>query len=339
MSSKSNSGNQTGRFVFVSGINYGREVFLGRTIDEPFNNTLSIEGKCISMTPQGFMVVRPFVTMCTFPTNSPGCQIQHINNPEAIAEATSIFNMTLSTISRASYPLTWRWIESSIQSAATSFNGSSGFGNAFNFNGGRAAFGKYAYTPYNNAFTGFYDGFATSAEQFRRALFASPQVNSTRELDKLTELEGDLTIEVGKTTNQMAVKFNQIVSRNNELTHYFESMQGFNYPFATSHPMTGWCYLVNRLQIAKNWARRNGKTPLVREINVLNKEAIQGMNEIILEHCSALDTLIAETCTQYGIAFEYFGEMSPFASYTAPYSGTIESPEYSGASGYATTAT
>jgi len=340
MSTKNHMGTQTGKFVFVSGINGGREVFFGRPIDEPYNDAMTIEGKSASFTPQGFLVVRPFVTLCSFPIKNPGCQIQHITNAEAINEINNLFNLSVTTISRANYPLTYRWIETAIYSFSNpnnfGFNGynhNPGFNPSFNRNGAYG-FGR-GYNAYNNPFSSFYEGFTNSAEQFRRALFQSPQVTSTRELDKLTELEGDLTIEVGKITNQMAVKFNQLISRNNELTHYFESIQGFNIPLPTTNTVGGWCYLMNRLQISKNWARKNGKTPLVREINTLTKDGINGLNEIILEHCSSLDTLITETFSQYGITFEIYGDMSPFSSYTTPFSGTMENFDFANTPTYA----
>jgi hypothetical protein len=324
MTTKSNIGSHTGKYVFVSGINGGREVFFGRPIDEPYGDHITVEGKSISFTPQGFMVVRPFVTLCNFPTKNPNCQVQQITNQEAINEANNLFNLSVTTITRANYPLTYRWVETAIFNFANNTN--------FNYVGGtnyNRSFFNRNYSAYsNNPFTSFYEGFTNSAEQFRRALFQSPQVTSTRELDKLTELEGDLTIEVGKITNQVAVKFNQLISRNTELTNYFDSIHGFSIPFPTTSTVGGWCYLMNRLQVAKNWARRNGKTPLVREINALTKDGINGLNEIILEHCSTLDTLITETFSQYGINFEIYGDLTPFTNYTAPFSGTVENYDY-----------
>ena len=335
MTTKTGLATQTSKPVLVSGIHGGREVFLGRPIDESYGDTLTIEGKSVCLTPQGTMVVRPFVTLCTFPTNNPNCSIQQITHPEASHEATGICNLSLTTISRTSYPLMYRWIEAAVCGTTTPgtwpTNGHSPYGMT------RAGTTRTGYNAWNNPFSSFYEGFATSAEQFRRALFQSPQVTSTRELDKLTEIEGNLTIEVGKITNQIAIKFNQMVSRASDLSRYFEAIQGPTIAWPVTTTVGGWCYLMNRLQMAKNWARKTGKTPMVREINALTKEGITSLNEVILEHCSTLDTLITETCTQYGIQMEMFGEMSPFASYTTPYSGTAESfdataaPTYAGA--------
>lgn len=314
---KTNVKGYAGKFVFVSGIAGGREVFLGRAIDEPFSEQISLEGKPISYTPQGVMIVRPFTTVVTFPVKDPNFQIQYINNPTVIDEINNIFNSSLTQISRANYPLTFRWIEASIrQNAPALFNGYGGANRYNHFN--QATYGNA------NAFYSFYSGFATSAEQFRRALFQSPQVNTTKELDKITELEGDLTIEIGKVTNEIAVKFNHLINRDGELINYFEWIQGYTTPILPTNLIGGWAYLINRLQVAKNWARRNGKTPLVREINNLMKEGINRLNEAILDHCSSLDTLITETCNQYGIQFELYGEMSPFMNYTGPFASSFE---------------
>jgi hypothetical protein len=310
-----------GKFIFVSGLAGGREVFLGRAIDEPFSDQISIEGKPIAFTPQGYLVIRPFTTVVSFPIKDPNYQIQFITNQDAIEEINNIFRTSINTLSRTNFPLTYRWIESAIRRDGFFNNYTNGTintftnrANGFNTNG----FG------FNNPFNSFFNGFVISAEQFRRALFTSPQVNTTKEMDKITELEGDMTIEIGKITNEIAVKFNHLINRENELTHYFEWIQGFNMPYAPTNQIGGWFYLINRIHIAKHWARRNGKTSLVREFNTLTKEGINRLNETILDHCSSLDTLVTETCTQYGIQFEIYGDMSPFTSYTTPYTGSFE---------------
>lgn len=321
-----NANKFAGKYVFVSGFAGGREVFLGRAIDEPFSDQIQLEGKPIAFTQQGFMVIRPFATTMSFPMKDPNFQIQFVTNQDAIGEITNIFKSSVNTLNRTSFPMTYRWIQSAIRTESYNtfgnFNQTNGFFANFNNNANSYGF------SFNNPFNAFFKGFANSAEQFRRALFTSPQVNTTKEMDKITELEGDLTIEIGKVTNEVAVKFNHMINRENELTSYFEWFQGFNMPINAGNQIGGWSYLMNRLQIAKNWARRNGKTPMVREINNLMKEGINKLNETILDHCSSLDTLITETCTQYGIQFELFGEMSPFANYTAPFSGSTDSYQF-----------
>jgi hypothetical protein len=319
-----NANTYAGKFVFVSGFASGREVFLGRAIDEPFSDQIQLEGKPIALTQQGFMVIRPFTTIMTFPLKDPNYQVQFLTNQGAIEEVTNIYKSSISTLSRMNFPLTYRWIESAVLSE--------NYAGANPALAAQASYGQVNGNGFavNNPFNAFYNGFANSAEQFRRALFTSPQVNTTKEMDKITELDGDLTIEIGKVTNEIAVKFNHLVSREAELTNYFEWTQNFNMPINLNQ-IGGWSYLINRLQIAKNWARRCGKTPLVREINTLTKEGISKLNETIMDHCAALDTLITETCTQYGIQFETFGEMAPFANYTAPYAGNLETYQFESA--------
>ncbi|TDJ65840.1 MAG: hypothetical protein E2O39_17455 [Planctomycetota bacterium] len=304
----------TGNLFFVSGLSNGREVFLGKAIDEPFEDMLTLEGKTIGFTPQGIMVVRPFTTLVSFPWRDPNTPIQQLTDAGAIHEAQALMGAALSQIQRTTHPLIWRWVESAVRREL-----------APGVPGGIPPM-RSGLTP-ANPFQTFYEGFKSSAEQFRRALFLSPQVTTTRELDKLTALDGDLVIEIGKVTNQIAVSFNQVVARENELKVYLDTLQGGTLGMPPTGLVGGWVFLVNRLQMAKNWARRYGKTPFVREINDIIKNGITGLNEIILEHCSALDTLIAETFSQYGITYELHGEISPFASYTLPHAGAVDSIE------------
>lgn len=326
-----NTNTYTGKFIFVSGLSGGREVFLGRAIDEPFNEQLTIEGKPITFGANGHLIIRPFVTRTNFATGDPNFQIQVITSPEVTKEITGIFNNSINTITRWNHPLTYRWIESSMCTTtwSTGFNTPAGFNS-------RTSFGWNTFQPQNNPFTTFFFGFQNSVEQFRRALFTSPQVNTTTEMDKVTELEGNLAIGFGKVTNEIATKFNALAGRETELTNYFEWVQAHNMPYTTTtNFMTGWTFLNHRLQIAKSWAKRNGKAPFVREINNLYKEAIKTLNEIVLDHCSTLDTLITETCSQYGIPFEVFGEMSPFGEFGTTYTGKPESYSHETATGQA----
>jgi|GEM_PF-2433594 len=329
MTPNTNTNTYSGKFIFVSGIAGGREVFLGRAIDEPFNEQITIEGKPITIGAQGYFFARPFVTRSNFAINNPNFQIQVITDQEVINELTTIFNNTTTNITRFNFPLTYRWIESaSYTTNFGTFNGNYGF-NQFRTSGFN---NNYRFTP-NTPFAGYFTSFLNSAEQFRRALFASPQVNSTTEMDKITELEGNLAIGFGKITNEAAIKFNSIITRETELTKYFEYVQAFNTPFTTTSYLTGWFYMDYRMQLAKSWARKHGKAPLVREINAFYRESIKALTDIILDHCSTLDTLITESCSQYGIPFELFGEMSPFIDYNQYFAATNENFNYETAAG------
>jgi hypothetical protein len=298
----------TGRLFFVSGITGGGEVFLGRALDEPQEEHLTLEGRSIHRGPEGTLVARPFNTIVRVFLLDSSYSVQLIAKPEVEEEAQRLLASPESGIARITHPYVYRWIEASFQEESIMSDV---------IQPKRADAPTAGGIGLSNPFFGFYEGFLTTAEQFRRILFHSRQVDSSRELDKVTELEGDLTIEIGKVTNQIAVRLNQIVAREPELSKFFEAFQGTGLSGTMGkNSMAGWLYLMNRLQVAKNWGRRQGKAPLVREVNGLVKDGIFGLNEIILDHCASLDTLITETFAQYGISFEIHGDLSAFAGYT-----------------------
>jgi len=306
------------KVFLVSGLSGGREVFLGKAIDEPNEESLTLEGKIISFAPQGFLIARPFHTTATFHLKDAQYCIQHISHPKANEEAIQILNLSIANLSRFAFPLVYRWIESSCTSIL-----------AFHpiaHTNGIPITAPIGVNPaervglgYVHPFHSLYQGFLSTAEQFRRALFHSRQVSSTRELDRLAELEGNLAIEIGKVANQIAVKFHQLATKENELFEYLETYQGLEPVLGhVRHSMAGWLFLFERLHSAKAWARRAGMVALVRDINTLIKDGIFGLNEVILDHCNTLDTLIAETFSQYGISYEIHGELSPFTSFSPP---------------------
>ena len=326
-----------GKYFFVSGISGGSEVFVGKAIDEPFEERLTLEGRSINFSPNGTMVVRPFNTTTTFFLLDPNFSVQHVSDQAVHQEFVHLLGHSVTHLTRSNYPFLFRWVETAVHPVHADFSafqhspqfsgfspftgGFPGFQNGFNpyFQqfGFQSLYGQFAQHGFFNPFHGFFQGFVLTAEHFRRALFQSPQVTSTKELDKVTELEGDLTIEVGKLTNQVASKFNQFVSREPELANFFGAYDGPTSPLhATAHHMAGWSFLMNRVHFAKNWARRHGKTQLVREFHNLVKDSINGVNQVILEHCSSLDTLISEAFAQYGISYELFGEVSSLTHFT-----------------------
>ncbi len=307
------------KVFLVSGLSGGHEVFLGKAIDEPYEERLTLEGKVISFAPQGFLVARPFHTTVTFHLKDTHQSIQHISHPKANEEAIQILNHSITNLSRFAFPLVHRWVESACTSIfafhpASHTNGFPGTPTVGQHPTERFGHGL----GYVHPFHGLHQGFLNTAEQLRRALFQERQVNSTRELDRLAELEGNLAIEIGKVGNQLAVKFHQLSAKENELFQYLETYQGFE-PFLghVRHSMAGWLFLFERLHSAKAWARRAGSVALVRDLNALIKDGIFGLNEVILDHCNTLDTLIAETFSQYGISYEIHGELSPFTSFSS----------------------
>ena len=111
------------------------------------------------------------------------------------------------------------------------------------------------------------------------------------------------------------------------MLQYLNTIECTHPCLATNHTLGGWMHLIQRIEIAKNWARRMGTNPLVREINAITAEGISGLNEVILGHCSALDMLITETFSQHGITYEIHGMLSPFTSYTMPMVMPVEKHE------------
>jgi hypothetical protein len=302
--------NAAGKLFFVSGLTGGREVFLGKAVDEPFQEHLTLEGKVLSATPDGRMVVRPFQTTVNFALHEAGYSVQHITNAAAHEEASKLLELAATHVSRTAYPYVFRWVEAAVQQVAPGpANESAG----------------QALVPHGaDPFLGLYQGFRSTAEEFRRVLFQSHQIETTSELDRVTELEGDLLIEIGKITNQAAVKFNQILVRDRGLSSYFAAIMVSGLPLGgAGHSMSGWPFLFERVQIAKVWARRNGKAALVRDVNTIIKDGLFGLSEVILEHSNSLDTLITETFGQYGITDELVVKPEPSRGLPAPRSAPM----------------
>jgi len=289
-----------GKFFFVSGLSDGIGVFVGRALDEPVDEQLTLEGKLVQVTPQGPVVAQPFNSQVRFFLLDATLTVHYICDPRAREEAAEFFDHSLTHVSAASFPFLHRWFRASAQPCFDSLQPP---GPLHNPSG-------------PHSFQGFFAGFLSTAEDFRRALFHAPQVSSARELDKVAELEGDLTVEIGKLTNQVAVKFHRIVSREVELRDHLEAFYGGEIPAKGTQvkedSMGGFSYLIERMYFAKNFALRAGKSATIREINSIVKDGFFGLNEVVLDHCNSLDTLISETFSQYGIAHEIHGELFPF---------------------------
>jgi len=302
------------KHVLVAGLAGGREVFLGKVVDEPLSDPLTVEGKSLFLTPRGLLGAKPFTTLVRLPLRDPSCPIQRVADAEADAECDEILSASRACFDRAAFPLIHRWVEASVA------------------HGPRvpAADGPLAERGDLASIQGclaLHDGFVSTAEQFHRLMFRLPQVASPRELDRLSELKGNLTIEMDKITNRIAIKLNDLVVNEPRLSSYFEAVEGALAHAPYAHALGTWTYLMNRFEVAKAWARRHGKTMLIREIDALAKEGILGVNEVVLDNCSALDTLISEASTQYGITSEAFGELSPFAGVAESDSRAVEAAE------------
>ena len=298
----------------VSGLNQGREVFIGKAVDEPFQGNLALEGKMMGFTPQGYLVVRPFSTLANFPVEETNTPCQKITDPAVVTEATNLLNSSTTQVHRVNFPMIHSWMDSCAKPE---------FMNSWvTTNAQRTAW--WSFNPWFNMM----ERFNASAEHFHYALFMSPQVNSTEEMDKLTELQGSLTIELGKVANRITVTFNQILTRETHLTEYLTAFQGTNQFHPVASHSGGWLYLNQRLDISKVWARQMGKTELVREINEIMKEGFTQLNETILSHSNSLDTLIAETISLYGISPDtYTGTTTLTGVATSPVMSPVETFE------------
>ena len=68
--------------------------------------------------------------------------------------------------------------------------------------------------------------------------------------------------------------------------------------------MGGWTLVSGRIQAAKAWALRHSNTALVRELATLLRDGFRKLSDIVLEHESALETLVSETLGSYGIELD-----------------------------------
>ncbi len=294
MTSANIPNSSAGKLFFVSGLAGGREVFLGRALDNSAgydlrDERLTLEGKALSLAPGGRLVLRPFATTLFVSLFDTRLSVQWISNPRAHEEAQLLLSLPTplagtTSVPWAAVPLVQRWVRAALEGAKHAS------GEA------REALGEAA----DARSWGLFATFRTTAEGFRRSLVQHRDVDNARELDRLIELEGNLWIEAGKVANQLAIKLNRLLARERELAQFLEAAEE---PAAepTSAEAGGWPIVHGRLEIAKHWARSNGKVELVRELNALIHEGISVLDTIALDHQNSLDTLIAEALGQYGI--------------------------------------
>jgi hypothetical protein len=290
-----------GKLFFVTGLNGGREVFLGKALSDVEGERLTLEGKILSMTPSGRMVVRPFPTTMSLTTRDSGTELHHVSNPRACEEATSLLELSATHVNRGAAPFVFAWVVAALQCVDEHAPPSAS----------KARPAASSSSSGSGPFLAFYETFQDAAEEFRRVLFQTRRVDSTRELDLAVELEGDLLIEVGKLTSRCAVKLNGLLQRERELAAYLEAIHPLDPPAHLRGPVSGWPFLFERLQAAKAWGRRNGRADLVRELNGLVKDGVFAWNEVILDHIGSLDALITETFGQYGIVHDIDVQTTP----------------------------
>ncbi len=290
MSTATNPSDRVDRLFLVTGT--GRDVFLGASTSEGDDGELLLEGKTLALTVRGRLIVRPFSTTLALSLVDPNVVVHRVRDTFVIEEARRLLGLSATHVHRSSAPRVFAWVESVAHAAnAAAPEGVDG-----------PRVGDSATRPFESIHATFLE----SAEEFRRVLFHARQVDSTRELDQVTELEGDLAIDIGRAANQAAVKLNALLQRERELDRHLEAFRPRTWRATGSRvSMNGWPYLYERLQLAKAWARRQGKTELVRAINAIVKDATFALNEVIHDHGNSLDTLITETFGQYGIDHDF----------------------------------
>ncbi len=267
-----------GRLFLVTGITSGREVFLGKALSEPEEGRITLEGRSIGRSASGELALRPFATRVSFTTFDPDVTLHHVFERDVLAEGLELLRCKEEVLAAPSHPLFHRWIDASIPGLDAGF--------------------EIDLAP-SDAPDDLYGTFRTSLEGCRRLLYAAPQVGSTRELDRLAELEGDLVIELGKSANGIAVQLHEVLETRPDLGRFLASCPEPRESWPT--PLGPWQRLSRRLQQAKQWALRRGDVDLVRTVNALVREGTLGTDGILLEHVSALDALTTEAFDHYGI--------------------------------------
>lgn len=284
---------QSNSLFLVSGFTRERGFFLGHSSPDPEQAELAhvteLEGKWIETGFSGAPRIQPLLTRVRLASGDPSLLVQAIDHPSALAEAERLLGTSVQTLNPVLFPILYRFVQVTKAPAPASTA----------MEQGRQA----------NSLSEFQATFQRTAEQFRHALIQELQVQTTRELDKLTELEGDLVIELGKVSNEIAAGFNQLSQREDALAAHMalavDPEQDFEFGDSDrTRPGSSWLALLGRLEYAKNWARREGRTPLVRELNANLRQASTRLGEVVLEHCSALDTLISESFTQHDLGSE-----------------------------------
>jgi len=281
------------QLFLVSGLSDGACVFAGRARAEPCDETLTLEGKLVHLSPEGHVLVQPFASQVRFFLLDTALTVHHVEEAHVSAELSALLGARETVVSPGSYPFLHRWFRATCRCREASF--------------GSAERG-FQHPSYS-----FFEEFVVGAERFRRALYRTSQVSSARELDKVSELEGNLLVEVGKIASRVAVKLNQLVEKEPELEGQLEAFYGDE--LDPRPAIGGFAYLVERLQFARDFARRTGRVSLVRELNVLLKDSFFGLNEVVMEHKNSLDTLMTEMFNQYGITFDEEAVGRPFVSH------------------------
>jgi len=268
-----------GALFLIAERSQGREYFLGRATGESDANRLSLEGKALLPDGTGEMTIQPFATRADYRLDDSNYRIQRVDHPDAVDEVTRVLTLAIAGITRESFPLLSRWFAGSSNELSSQAPPS-------------------PTAPFQHILTEFRE----CTFRLRRALILSPQVTATLELDRLVELEGDLTIEVGKITAKIVTELNLMLESENGLSHFLRRVGDTGgVGRGRTDELAGWQLCAGRLTAAKNWAVAGAETELVRTLSALIQEGNTRIGQVLLEHQAALDTLASEAFGRYGI--------------------------------------
>lgn len=279
----------TGELYIVTGTVAGEEAFLGRAVAAE-GATLELEGRALRRGPCGGLVLAPFATARLVRVAEDGPALHRVVDEGAREEARELLAGRAEHVPRALAPRLTRWLEAAAPDAEA------------------AATAALEPAPLQ----GSLDGFRRTAEELRGALLRAPGLDVAQELDRLSELEGDLVIELGRVSNRIALLAAEMLAAEPALARHVAALGPER--DASGLPAEPWALLFERLRAARAWGLARGRTALVRDVNQLVKQAVHASSETILEHCAALDTLVAESAPRVAPGADPTAELTPVAA-------------------------
>ena len=266
----------------VPGLAGGREFFLGEPVDGAARSCLA--GKVVSLTDDGRIVIRPHRTTLMVDTIVGGREAHRLDDRVIQEEARALLESSATHIPEEAVPRLRRWLDAA--------------------RAGRESQERERTLGIEIAPTDSvaerHAAFRSNARAIRRLLLATPHLHSGRELDRITELEADLLLELGKVVNRLSWRWNELISGVPELRARAEDETTGAEPVRDASS-GGWRELWAALQESLAWARARGRAELLADLNSLLREGLITSHGILSDHAAALDGLIAESLAEYGI--------------------------------------
>jgi hypothetical protein len=269
------------RCVLVTGLAGGREVFVGRSLGAGEGVTRTVEGKAVRRNADGSLGVQPFATTCGLAASG-GVRFHDVTDGEACREIEDLLASPVASIARTTHPFTAGWIERALCADGGAAPRAEGWGTVPD---------------------GLHHDFAAGVRQLRTALCASPAVQTTRELDRLTEIECAVAGRVGRAVSQAVVQLHGLCARNGDLCAFLDAVHGAG-GVRGAQGLSGWSQVMERAAAIRGWARRNGDAGLAREVHHVVRDGLDALCGVLLDGSAQLDTLAAETFNQLGVEAE-----------------------------------